>query len=43
MQFANTVAASLPNGKIIPMPPGEDVNSFVQKNNPTALLERTRR
>jgi DNA primase len=43
MQFANTVAASLPNAKIIPMPPGEDVNSFVVQNNPQALLERTRR
>jgi hypothetical protein len=40
--FANTVAGSLPNAKIIPMPPGEDVNSFVQKNNPQALMERVR-
>lgn len=43
MTFANTVASSLPNSKIIPMPPGEDVNSFVQKNTPHALVERAGR
>ena len=40
MVFANTVAASLPNAKIIPMPPGEDVNSLVASKGKEALLER---
>jgi hypothetical protein len=40
MVFANTVAASLPNAKIIPMPPGEDVNSLVAAKGKDALLER---
>ncbi|QAY02988.1 DNA primase [Mycobacterium phage Gemma] len=40
MQFANTVAKTLPNSKVIPMPPGEDVNSLVIKQTKRALLER---
>lgn len=43
MQFAHTVAASLPNAKIIPMPPGEDVNSVVLTGGKDALLERMRK
>lgn len=38
--FANTVAATLPNAKIIPAPAGYDVNSFVLANSPDALMER---
>jgi hypothetical protein len=38
--FGNTVASSLPNAKVIPMPPGEDVNSLVVKHGPQALMER---
>jgi hypothetical protein len=40
MQFANTVAASLPNSKVIPMPPGEDVSSLVSAKGIDALMER---
>lgn len=40
MNFAKSLAKELPNGKIIPMPPGEDVNSFTLKNGKAALLER---
>ncbi|MDP7733675.1 toprim domain-containing protein [Mycobacterium paragordonae] len=40
MEFANTVAQTLSNSKIIPMPPGEDVNSLVIKQGKSALLER---
>ena len=40
LAFAHTVAASLPNAKIIPMPAGEDVNSLVLKKTKDALLER---
>ena len=40
MQFATQVASSLPNGKIIPMPAGEDVNSLVVSKGKDALLER---
>jgi DNA primase len=39
-QFANTVAGSLPNAKVIPCPPGEDVNSFVTQHGPKAFMER---
>lgn len=40
MQFAHTVAKELPNAKVIPMPPGEDVNSLVLTKGKQALLER---
>ena len=40
IQFANTVAATLPNAKVIPMPSGEDVNSLVLTKGKEALLER---
>lgn len=40
MQFATQVASALPNGKIIPMPDGEDVNSLVVSKGKDALLER---
>ncbi|MGZ6054498.1 MAG: toprim domain-containing protein [Isosphaeraceae bacterium] len=40
MQFANTVAKTLHNAKVIPMPPGEDVNSLVISQGKPALLER---
>lgn len=40
LQFAHTVAASLPNARIIPMPDGEDVNSVVNKYGKEKLLER---
>lgn len=40
MTFANKVAGTLPNAKVIPMPPTEDVNSFVVKHGKQALLER---
>jgi DNA primase len=37
MTFANTVAKTLPNAKVIPMPPGEDVNSLVTSQGVEAL------
>ena len=40
MKFAHTVAKSLPNSKVIPMPTGDDVNSLVRKQGARALLER---
>jgi hypothetical protein len=40
MRFANTVAKTLPNAKIIPCPPGEDVNSLVKYEGPKALRDR---
>lgn len=40
MEFANTVAKTLNNSKIIPMPPGQDVNSLVVSRGKPALLER---
>jgi DNA primase len=40
MAFATQVASSLPNGKIIPMPTGEDVNSLVNSKGKDELLER---
>lgn len=40
MLFANTVAKTLPNAKVIPSPPGEDVNSLVVKYGREALIER---
>jgi len=42
MEFAKSVARSLPNARIIPMPDGEDVNSLVSKQGKSALLERIR-
>jgi DNA primase len=39
-QFANTVAGSLPNAKVIPMPAGHDVNSLVTTQGKQALIER---
>lgn len=40
LKFADTVAKTLPNAKVLPMPPGEDVNSFVLGNGSQALLDR---
>jgi DNA primase len=40
MEFAHQVAKTLPNARIIPMPPGEDVNSLVMTQGKHALLER---
>lgn len=40
LKFAETVAESLPNAKVIPMPPGEDVNSLVISQGKQALLDR---
>lgn len=40
MRFARTVAESLPNARIIPMPEGDDVNSLVVREGPQALMER---
>ncbi|QKY78851.1 DNA primase [Mycobacterium phage KingCyrus] len=40
MEFAKSVAKTLPNARIIPMPDGEDVNSLVTKQGKDALLER---
>ncbi|WP_238847554.1 toprim domain-containing protein [Nocardia arthritidis] len=40
IRFANAVAGQLPNARVIPMPPGEDVNSFVASHGRQALLDR---
>lgn len=40
MEFAQQVAKTLPNARIIPMPDGEDVNSLVMAQGKEALLER---
>ncbi|ASR86161.1 DNA primase [Mycobacterium phage BobSwaget] len=40
MEFAKSVAKTLPNARIIPMPDGEDVNSLVTSQGKDALLER---
>jgi DNA primase len=40
MTFANTVAKTLPNAKVIPMPPGQDVNSLVISQGKQAITER---
>lgn len=40
LQFADTVAKSIPNAKVLPNPPGEDVNSLVISQGKKALLER---
>lgn len=42
LNFANAVAATLFNAKVIPMPPGEDVNSLVISQGKQALLGRLR-
>lgn len=41
-EFAAKVARSLPNGKVIPSPEGEDVNSMVLRDGPAALIGRLR-
>lgn len=40
--FSAKVARSLPNGKVIPSPEGEDVNSMVLRDGPAALTGRLR-
>lgn len=40
MEFARSVAKTLPNARIIPMPEGLDVNSLVTTQGKQALLER---
>lgn len=40
LKFAEDVAQSLPNAKVIPSPPGMDVNSFVLQHGPDALREK---
>ncbi len=40
MSFADKVAETIPGSKVIPMPPGEDVNSIVRKEGPQALKGR---
>lgn len=40
MDFATKVASTIPGAKVIPSPPGEDVNSLVNKYGRDALLER---
>ncbi|CRY79844.1 Toprim-like [Nocardia farcinica] len=39
-KFAENVSKGLPNGKVIPMPPGEDVNSIFIAQGARALLDR---
>ena len=39
-KFANAVAKTLPNSRVIPMPAGHDVNSLVVERGKRALLER---
>lgn len=38
--FANVIGESVPRARIVPCPPGQDVNSFVKAHGPKALLER---
>lgn len=40
MKFGETVAKKLPNAKIIPMDPGEDVNSMIHLYGVDKILER---
>jgi DNA primase len=40
ISFANTIAATLPNAKVIPMPAGDDVNSLVLSRGKEVLMER---
>lgn len=42
-QFAEKIAALVQNSRIILMPEGHDVNSFVMENGPEALLDRLER
>lgn len=42
LNFANAIAATLFNARVIPMPPGEDVNSLVIGQGKQALLSRLR-
>jgi hypothetical protein len=42
LKFGNAVAGTLPNAKLIPMPAGQDVNSFVGKYGKEALTERVK-
>lgn len=39
-EFGAKVARSLPNGKVIPSPEGEDVNSMVLRDGPGALTSK---
>lgn len=39
-QFGEAVASSLSNAKIIPAPPGEDLNSILVSEGPQAITER---
>lgn len=39
-EMSNKLAARLPNLRVVKMPEGEDVSSFVQKNGGAALKER---
>lgn len=43
MRFATKVAKTLPNAKILPCSPGEDVNSEYQKKGKSFLMERIKR
>lgn len=40
LRFGRSIAESLPNAKIIPCPPGEDVNSWIVSGGGPELLER---
>lgn len=40
MEFARSVAKTLPNARIIPMPPDSDVNDLVNREGKDALLSR---
>lgn len=40
MKFAERIATKLGNAKIIPCPPGHDVNSVVLQRGPQAFMER---
>ena len=40
MEFAKSVAKTLPNARIIPMPDGSDVNDLVMREGKEALLSR---
>lgn len=39
-KFGDTIAAALPNSKIIPAEPGEDLNSLLISDGPGAVAER---
>jgi DNA primase len=40
LKFANAVARELPCGRIVSMPPGQDVNSLFVSGGKQALTER---